>query len=111
MRWVEFQDSLRRERESWRCDQPWLEHSVGKAGYTLCWNEYDHVWCVTWWHGNRGHWLGNSPELEKAKATCQTHLENMAHGIEAHNKEITGTKPDPTNTNAREYMERYNDPN
>jgi hypothetical protein len=85
MRWVEFQDSLSHERESWRCDQPWLEHSVGKAGYTLCWNEYDFVWCVTWWHGNRGHWLGNSPELEKAKAICQTHLENMAHGIEAHN--------------------------
>jgi hypothetical protein len=47
-----------------------LEHSVGQAGFTVCpapFGGFD----ATWWHGNRGHMIGNFSDEKAAKHAAQ----------------------------------------
>lgn len=56
---------------------PWLAPSDVDACYTVVHNEYENLWSLTFWHGNRGHWLGNEWNLNAAKGQCESHLLRM----------------------------------
>ena len=59
---------------------PAIEHSVGSAGYTVrC--DTSGLWCVTWWHGNRGHAIESEMTETRAKAAAQAHFDLMVRAL------------------------------
>ena len=55
---------------------PAIEHSVGSAGYTVR-QDTSGLWIVTWWHGNRGHFVESEMTETRAKAAAQEHFDMM----------------------------------
>ena len=68
-----------------RCDQQWLEHSVGPAGYEIRHEIGRGGYRVTWWHGNRGHCVSTVETVDAAKDVAAKHLREMVNGIIAQN--------------------------
>jgi len=65
-----------------RSDQPWIEHSVGTAGYEIRNDSFGRGYCLTWWHGNRGHSVGSLlPTIDAAKEAAAKHLAAIVDGI------------------------------
>ena len=73
-----------------RSDQPWIEHSVGAAGYEIRNDSFGRGYCLTWWHGNRGHGIGSPwPTIDAAKEAASKHLAAMVAGIHRQNSPIS----------------------
>jgi hypothetical protein len=69
-----------------RCDQEWLEHGVGPAGYEIRKEIYGSGYHVTWWHGNRGYPIGSNVDtVDEAKTVASRHIARILKGIYAQN--------------------------
>ena len=83
MKWLDTTGSNITARDGeYTCFQPWLEMTGDKriAYYTVKFCKYHtrfSLWEATWWHGNMGHTVGESIELEKAKEMCRLHFNKM----------------------------------
>lgn len=82
LRWRESTHDIYKT-QSFFSEQPWIEHSVGPAGYEVFYDSFG--WTATWWHGNRGHSLGRKPDAEAMKEVCRRHLLSMLEGILSQN--------------------------
>ena len=64
--------------------QPYLELLDNEcARYTIRKYQWDKLWHIKWWHGNRGYELGKTKTLKEAKEICVKHLWKMYESIKA----------------------------
>ena len=60
---------------------PVLSHSVGPAGFEVYMTD-DELWTCYFWHGNRGHRLGDRfPTKKDAKSAAQREIDKLSEAI------------------------------
>lgn len=81
MKWVETTDKNNPLscRGEYCCDISWLEHTTngGRAYYSVR-KDFSGLWDATFWHGNRGHYVGKPAKTEiESKVACLEHMKRM----------------------------------